>query len=191
MERCRSGRSGRSRKPLYLRVSRVRIPVSPQRAKKPKTSASAEVFLYAIGGCEFTHKAPYCVQNQAPQSGAGFFGVCKGPCGERIGITNGALAKCSNPEGPLQTPFAGEKALHPPQTPPCERRGLCRNSLTLVTIDKSPCGEQEGMGVKLSGLPLSSQSRSPCKLPLRERRPYILPIQQSAVSNQQSAISYF
>ena len=30
-ERCRSGRSGRSRKPLYLRVSRVRIPVSPQK----------------------------------------------------------------------------------------------------------------------------------------------------------------
>lgn len=33
-ERCRSGRSGRSRKPLYLRVSRVRIPVSPQKNKK-------------------------------------------------------------------------------------------------------------------------------------------------------------
>ena len=29
-ERCRSGRSGRSRKPLCLRVPRVRIPVFPQ-----------------------------------------------------------------------------------------------------------------------------------------------------------------
>ena len=42
-------------------------------------------------------------------------------------------------------------------------------------VCKGPCGEQEGMGVKLSGLPLSSQSHSPCKPPLREKRSYILP----------------
>ena len=47
LERCRSGRSGRSRKPLYLRVSRVRIPVSPQNGKEAQNLCESRGFFYA------------------------------------------------------------------------------------------------------------------------------------------------
>ena len=61
-ERWVSGLNQQFAKLSYgITVPGVRIPLSPQRAKKPETSASAEVFLYAIGGCKFTHKAPYCI----------------------------------------------------------------------------------------------------------------------------------
>ena len=60
-------------------------------AKKPKTSAKAEVFFMQIGGWEFTHKPPICIKKQLSEGKVvGFFGSLQGPRGEREGSRNAA-----------------------------------------------------------------------------------------------------
>ena len=69
-ERCRSGRSGRSRKPLCLRVPRVRIPVFPQNDEQSR-NYRLRLFLYPqpsqvyLSAAEDTKKPCYAQRSMA------------------------------------------------------------------------------------------------------------------------------
>ena len=62
--------------------------LSLRKRKKPETSAIAEVFLYAEGGREFTHRASFYIQKLSHMD-AGFFRL-QGPCGEQRGSRSAA-----------------------------------------------------------------------------------------------------
>ena len=73
-------------------------------------------------------------------------------------------------KGPCKPPFCGEKALHPPQTPPCERRGF-KFATPLDTLKPPPAASGRGWASSSAAQTPSSQSqKGPCKPPFCEEK---------------------
>lgn len=67
LERCRSGRTGRTRNPLYgFAVSRVRIPVFPHKTVKEDGEIFQSLLFYALSGCIVIQLSCLCHDKPVP-----------------------------------------------------------------------------------------------------------------------------